>query len=275
MLPSLRDRYTAGFCPDRVVFARRRRGLGRVVDLKHIEPCPPEEPGAPSWLEPLNALERVVKRADVHSGGLTVVLSNHFVRYLLIPWNDEIASREEFDNYARACFENVFGQGAQSWDVRVAPGKAGAPRLGCAIDRELLGALRHTVGASALRLNSIQPYLMAAYNRLSWHFARRDFVFLLVEQGRACVLAAMAERWLSVRSAAVADAEGVTALLEREMQLLDVATGQPPQVFVHAPDVGKLKLPRFNEAKPQFLVFAPLEGFVPEQEGAFSMALAA
>jgi len=274
VLPSLRDRYTAGFCPDRVVFARRKRGLGRVVDLKHIEPCPPEEPGAPAWLEPLNALERVLKRADVRSGTLTVVLSNHFVRYLLIPWNDEIASREEFDNYARACFENVFGPGAQSWEVRVAPGKAGTPRLGCAIDRELLGALRHTAGTSALKLISIQPYLMAAYNRLSWHFARGDFVFLLVEQGRACLLSALGERWQSVRSAAVADAESAVALLEREMQLLDAGTA-PPQVFVHAPDAGKLKLPRFNNEKPQFLVFAPLEGFVPDQEGAYSMALAA
>lgn len=258
------------------MLARRKRGLGRVIDLKHVEPCAiDEDEGAPAWLAPVRALERMLKRQDLAGGDLTVVLSNHFVRYLLLPWNDGIGSREELDNYALASFENVFGEIARAWDVRVAPGPLGAPRVASAIDRELLSIVRQTVAASKLRLESIQPYLMAAYNRLSWHFHRHDFVFLLVESGRACLLASTGKRLQAVRSAAVADADAVAALLEREMRLLEAGASPAPPVFVHAPDFGKLKLPRFNNVKPQFLVFAPLQGFIPEQEGSYSMAIAA
>lgn len=256
--------------------ARRRRGWSKVVDFKRIEACPEQSTAGRAWIEPLQALERLLQGPETTPGDATVVLSNHFVRYLLLPWNDQIGSREELGNYARACFESVFGAAAQAWDIRVAPDRLGAPRLACAVDRDLLAAVRESIGRSRLRLVSIQPYLMAAYNRLGRHFGRGDFLFALIEPGRACLLAATGRQWQAVRSVAANGGESVAAILERELRLLEANSAGLPQLFIHAPDCAALPLANAaHSPQPRFLVLAPLNGFEPERDSAFSMAMAA
>ena len=39
----------------------------------------------------------------------TVILSNHFMRYTLVPWRDELSDAEEELAYARHCFTKVYG----------------------------------------------------------------------------------------------------------------------------------------------------------------------
>lgn len=274
---SLRSHYSIGIAPERAIAVRRKRGLGRVIDFKRIEECAAD---AVPWSAALSALERVLQRPEVTPGDLSLVLSNHFVRYLLLPWNDQITTREEFDNYARACFDNVFGAAAQAWEIRVSPGRPGAPRLASAVDRELLAALRLSAAQSRLRLVSIQPYLMAAYNRLGRHFRGGDFVFALIERGRTCLLTTAGRRWHSVRAAAATDGEKMESILERELRLLEANSSGVSQLFIHAPDCGPLALPRPGNAeqplmRPEFLLLAPLSGFEPHADAAFSMALAA
>ena len=46
---------------------------------------------------------------EIGSGDLTILLSNHFVRYWLVPWRDEISSPQEFEAYARICCDEVYG----------------------------------------------------------------------------------------------------------------------------------------------------------------------
>lgn len=270
----LRDHYSAVLRPDRVDFVRRRRGYKSPIDLKQSVPVAAAADDAPLWLAPVSALQAALAGTAVASGDLTVVLSNHYVRYLIVPWDDNVGSKAEYQRYARIAFENVFGEAARNWMIRVSPERMGAPRLASAIDAELDSALQQ-VGGSKLKLVSIQPYLMAAFNRLGESFRKRNFFFLLAEPGRACVLAAVAGAWRMVRNHAAADDAAISQLVERELRLLETGAGPVPQLYVHAPGFRQLKLPIVNGVAPRVLALPAMPGFVPDTDGALSMVLAA
>jgi hypothetical protein len=270
---SLRDRYCAVLRPDRVDLVRRLRGYKSPIDLKQSVPVEPAAEDAP-WAAPVSTLQGVIAGTATASGDLTVVLSNHFVRYVIVPWDDKVGSAEEYQRYARIAFENVFGEAARSWMIRVSAERIGAPRLASAIDAELDAALQQ-VGGSKLKLVSIQPYLMAAFNRLGESFRKSNFFFLLAEPGRACVLAAVGGAWRLVRNHAAADDASISQLVERELRLLETSAGPVPRLYVHAPGFRQLRLPIVNGVAPRVLALPAMPGVVPDADGGLSMALAA
>jgi hypothetical protein len=169
-----------------------------------LEPLPPEEPQL--WhgaLEDLrNKVQAVRGRVDV-----TVVLSNHFVRYAVLPGEDSAATAEEALALARFHFTKIHGDRAKSWDVRV------SENLACAIDAALLEGLKSCFAKTKARLVSVQPSLMAAYNRARSRVPREGAWLLLAERGRTCLARLAARGWASVYNGGETDAE---ALIERE-----------------------------------------------------------
>ena len=75
-------------------------------------------------------------------GTLDIVLSNHFVRYCLVPWDAKIANAAELRSYALACFENVFGDVSAAWEVCISPEKSNAPHITNNIDNKIKRFLR-------------------------------------------------------------------------------------------------------------------------------------
>ena len=272
MSPSWRDRYAAVLRPDRVDLVRQRRGWKPALDLKQSRPVPAEDEG-PAWLGAVSALRDLLTAEAAAGGELTVVLSNHFVRYQLIPWDENVASIAEFDSYARIAFEGVFGDTARSWAIRISRERPGAARLASGIDTDLQDALsQFSIGG--LKLVSVQPYLMAAFNRLSKPFRRRDFCFVLAEPGRVCILAAVGGQWRTVRSHAINDEAEISPLVERELRLLETGEGPLPPLYFHAPGFGHLRLPLVNGMAPHALDLPAAIGFSPLADQAYAMALA-
>ena len=100
------------------------------------------------------------------------------------------------------------------------------------------------MGASRLKLVSVQPYLVSLFNRLRPSLARRDFVFLVAEPTRSCLLVATGGCWRSLRNTgAAATPQELAYLVEREAQLAGLGDLDMPPVFVHAPGQDDLQLP--------------------------------
>ena len=272
MLPLWRDKYCVALCPDQLVAIRCARGLRGSVDFKISETLAPL-PGEPAWAAAAEALGRFLAAPEAGAGNLSIVLSNHFVRYMLVPWSAQIASVEEFRNYAAAAFEEVYGEAAAEWEVCFSPERAGLPRLAAAVDRALLESVRAAAGRSRLRLQSVQPYLMAAYNRVGQLRPERDFVFMLVEADRVCILIAEGRTWRQVSAVtAPADPAALVALLEREIRLAGLQGEAAPPVFVHASQRPGLTLPPFQGKAPQVLELKALAGLSPITGAAYAMA---
>jgi hypothetical protein len=187
-------------------------------------PCDPAA-GAEPWQGAVHAL----KDLDLPPGKATVILSNHFVRYALVPWSEALAGEAEEAGYVRHHFVRIHGERAKSWTFRATPAPSGAPRLCSAIDTNLLSALKESLSKKT-KLVSVQPYLMAAFNRWRGAIPAAGAWLALVEPERACIGLHAKGRWQSVHNAR---GEWLT-LLERERHR--IAGEVPSLVLLHSED---------------------------------------
>lgn len=243
-----RDSFVAVLAPARVTLLRAGRGAPA--------PCGAIDCDG-GWSGAAEALPGLLREAGARRGELTVVLSSHFAHFRLVPWSDVIGSPAELESFARIGFEDIYGPVAAGWVLRVSREAAGRPRVAAAIEQALLDRLQGIAGGAGLRLASVQPHLIAAFNRLQPRLARDGFVFAVAEPGRCSMLLARAGHWISVRSSATADNEHAVAdLLERECELNGIGdpdAGPVPPVFVHAPGRALREWPAVEGVAPQTL----------------------
>lgn len=175
---------------------------------------------------------------------LWVVLSGQYCRFCRVPWCDAISTPEEMLEYAGACLENIYGSGELAWQVSVSAEGEGSPRLVAAIPVELLQRLRELAGEHSLRLVSVQPYLMAAYNHFRADLPGDDFIFLVAEPERSIGLVALAGQWQRIFSQGCSDSdEELGALLQRQLCLMGRDAQHLP-LYLNAP--GRRQAPRLN-----------------------------
>jgi hypothetical protein len=217
----LRESIRIGISPDRVVLARYSRGLRPKLLEKgtlSLEAVTAAEP----WQAALAALPKLLQTHAQRSADAIVVLSNHFVRYVLLDANDRISTREEGLEYASHRFEKTYGERARDWNIQVAEAGPAHPRLASAIDRALLEAIAAAFRNRRVRLRSIQPHLMAAFNQALPAMRESSFWFVLQEPGRLLLGLIRDGAWRSVRGR---QANGLwcgelAQIVERESALL-------------------------------------------------------
>lgn len=226
--PSLNESLRIGLCPDRVSFARYGRGLRpRLLErgTLPLEPGTAQEP----WRAPVLALPKLLEKRLQRPADASAVLSNHFVRYLLLNADARVSSRDEWHEYACHRFEKTYGVRARDWDIRVSECGASHARLASAIDKTLLGALAAAFEGRRARLRSVQPYLMVAFNRALPAADRPAFWFVVHEPGRLLLGLIRDGAWRSVRSrqSDASWSEALPQALEREGAL--IAPEEPPR----------------------------------------------
>lgn len=209
------DRLLVSLAPCRVTTARVR-GLLRVkLAERKIIDCDPAF-GAEPWQGAVGAL------AGLDPGlRTTAIVSNHFVRYAVVPWSEDLDTAAEEEAYVRHHFAKVHGERAQGWALRWTD--RGQTRLASAIDKALLEALK----AALPRLTSVQPLLMAAINQCRSAIPRSGAWLALVEDERTCVALHQAGAWRSVQNARGAWLD----VLERERHR---AAGEVPDLALLA-----------------------------------------
>ena len=245
MSPSWREQVTITLSPQQVTLERFARGLRpRRKDHKQLA-CAAGN-ASRAWQPALDALREALTHPNMAPADATVVLSNAFVRYLLLPWNPAIVTAQEEAAFAQARFLQVFGEAAHGWVVKLSPAGTGAPVVACALERALLDALTALIDGSALRLRSLQPSLMALCNARA-RMPTGDAWIAVAEAGRLLIAAVRAGEWASLRSRAL---NGHTArlgeIIEQEALLLGIAPGSE-KIYLHADadaglDLGGLKV---------------------------------
>lgn len=217
---SWRDELRLALCPDRIIAVRRTQGLrSRVVDSRNV---PARPSSAPNWRGAIAALQAYLCEAGRNRTSATVVLSNHFVRYTLLPWSENLASESEWDGFAAHRFASIYGAAASDSSIRISPAPSGAPRLASAIDPDLVQGVIESFRQSKITLQSIQPYLMAAFNRLC-RLLPKEQVWLMLQEPGLVTLGFTENRKLRhvrLRRFDPAGGDSLATLLEREIRLL-------------------------------------------------------
>ncbi len=226
MSPSWNESLRVGLCPDRVILARYGRGLRpRLIEKGALsfDAGTAEEP----WRAAVATLPKSLEPHAQRAADATVVLSNHFVRYALLGANDRLSGREEWLEYASHHFEKTYGARARDWDIQVSESGAAHPRLASAIDKALLAATAAAFENGRVRLRSIQPYLMIAFNRALPSVGQASFWFVTQEPGRLLLGLVRDGLWRSVRARQTSArwCEELPRMMERECALL--ASAEP------------------------------------------------
>ena len=204
--------------PDRLVFSlspaeiRGARYSG-VLKEKLLEesrlPCDPAF-GAEPWQGAVAALKSV--KIDFPAK-VTVILSNRFVRYAVVPWSGALGGAAEEEAWLRHHFAKIHGERARGWALRASEAAAGAPRLASAMDGALVDSIKECFkGNRKAKLVSVQPQLMTRFNEWRGGVPAAGAWLVLAEADRACVALHSGGRWRSVLSAG----GPWLALLERE-----------------------------------------------------------
>jgi hypothetical protein len=203
----------------------RLRGLLRKVAVEDSRvPCDPAF-GSERWQGAVEALKTLTLEGNCR---VTVVLSNDFVRYALVPWSNALATPAEEEAYVRHHFAKVHGERAKEWLLRSSQSAAGAPRLASAIDRKLLEEIQASFprGGKA-RLVSVQPQLMNTFNQHRASIPASGAWLVIAEAERACVALHAGGRWRTVQNAKGA----WHALLDRERHRVE---GELPDLVLLA-----------------------------------------
>jgi hypothetical protein len=185
------------------------------------------EPSALPWSASVDALAGLLRAARSPGAGVDVVVSNHFTRYVLVPWNENLVRDGERLAFARLAFREVYGALVDGWEVCLDDQPAGQSMFGSAIDRELLGALQAAVASAGLRLDSVVPALADCINRHRRVLKNQGFCLASAEAGRVTFAFHGAAGWSAVRSRRIEGtlSEVLPTLLKQEASAAGVEEG--------------------------------------------------
>jgi hypothetical protein len=154
-------------------------------------------PGSGGWDAAVKSLDEAL--ASARGGEASVVVADQFARYVLLPWNETLKTEEQWLALARHRFSGLHGARAAEWDVRVTATGPKGPRLACAVDLALIAALKGAFLARQIALISVQPFLVAAYNRIRRMVGNGSCWVVVEEQGRITLVLIRNGAWLAIR----------------------------------------------------------------------------
>ncbi|PKO41734.1 MAG: hypothetical protein CVU33_00080 [Betaproteobacteria bacterium HGW-Betaproteobacteria-6] len=151
------DRLTLFIHPQRVVLERQPWRGARSRQLSEVAP---PAAGEADW-QPVLAVAETLLRSTGKGASLHIVVADHLVRYALLPWSEMLTGQSARLDMARALFRNALGERAATLDIALDRPVFGKSGVAAGIDRQLLDGLRAAAKARRLRLNSVQPRLVA------------------------------------------------------------------------------------------------------------------
>lgn len=252
-----------------------RRGIAHEVRRREIvtgDGGDPKGAAKRRYDRVLMALEAALPAYAQHKAAATLILSNHFSRYMLVPWSEELAGDAERQAFARLRFRELYGDIANQWELRLSPDRDGVAQLSSAVDRRLLAAARDIFARKGMRIASIQPHLMAAYNRAYPLLQRRTAWLGLVEPGLLFLALLQQGRWSRLRTLRIGAGwqDELPQLLDREACLAGVGDAAN-EVLLAAPDAATLTFPRGG--RWQFRRLDEADGLGGELDGEWGFAM--
>jgi hypothetical protein len=220
--------------PNKVLLVRARRGwrpktlAERAITVDATE--------SSDWSLALDALRRELEQPTWRDARARVVVSNHWAHYDVLPWSVELAKESERREHARYLLAATYGDVVDDWTVALSRAAPGAARLVCGLPRNLLDDLDDAITAHGLKLVSVQPHLVAAYNLSRHRMPRSSAWWFTTIDERSLVAMHLSEGHCDrVRAVRISDDWGLE--LQRIQTLGRLAQDRPAEgpIFVDAP----------------------------------------
>jgi len=178
---------------DSVAAVRRSRGLRRrIIDQKHVmfsQPIEALKSELPNWLQATKQLGSLLAAMQIQpKTELKITLASDFVRYMALPSQPIHMSTVEKLAYAAAAYREIYGEVVEGWDIKLNDSPDHQTTIAAAIDKKLLDVFTQVSLKYQLKLSSVQPYLMSAYNCLSSQISKTSDYLAIVEFKRLLLI---------------------------------------------------------------------------------------
>ena len=255
---------------------------------------------AQPWASAIIGLENLLSNVNAHTESkpsanglpLTLVLSNQFVRYQIIPAMPAFSPADKVMAVATHCFRESYGDSVDNWTIRVSPIPHGDSLLISAIDTELVTAIEALCQKYQCKLSSLQPYLMSGFNSMHRQIGAGVSALVQVEAGRLTIALMRDGHWQNITAIkTLKDWSGdLAALISREILLSGLQTAglkttglehaQASIYFSALPSLQDEKIKQvFKQNNPAWQVLPAnhkaIVGYVPSQDQPYAMALSA
>jgi len=224
---------------DSVAIVSRTRGLRtRIVDQKQVHfPQQVDEITAETvvWQRAITQLDALISAMKVKSKSqLNITLASDFVRYLSLPPQQVYMNLSEKLAYATAAYKEIYGSVVDSWEIRLQDTPAQDTTIVAAIDKKLLEALNQIALKHQLKLITVKPYLMSAYNGLSKQIVDSSGYLVIVEFKRLLLINLQHGQCVNVRVFHLGSdwQSELKSLMLRESVLID---NKKQEILVYAP----------------------------------------
>lgn len=232
-----RDRLRIALAPNGLALVRHNGQPGKPLASKSVAS------DGRDWQSLMPLLERELADPAWRAPRVEVVLSNHYVRYVLTPPPGKALSQTEEAALVAASFREIYGNETADWRIRTHSQPPQFGLVGAAIDEALalqLGGMftRHQYANWAL-----QPLSTLAAQRNPQRLA--DW-WVLVEPGWACLFNAVGGYWRYLSSQPLDDEwrTQLPGMLQREARMAGAQpAGNPLTALIETVGVGNGILP--------------------------------
>lgn len=274
---SLRDELRVVMNRDQIQLVRIGRKLtlkGKAYQVIEKKSYPFVAAGKSGQDDALKALEAALSALTAKPAFAQLILSGHYVNYAMVELSQSLNNEAEELAYAKHCFSQLYGSTAEEWEFRLNHDHAGEQQIACAVNALFLQNIRALFARSKVKLASIQPSLMAAYNNCHSDLHDQDAWFVLYEDGRLCAGLVRQGHWFSVRTFNVADNwfENLNEILDREAFLseMDISSDK---IFLWAPEYVKNDFPKSARWNIQRLKPVIRASFAPDFDDQYAIAM--
>ena len=183
----------------------------------------------------------------------TVIISNQFARYAVIPWDVDVVIESEQKALMEHCFNLIYGEHAKAWDLRMNIPDYGKSSLASGIHKSLLTILHDEFSEAGMQISAVSPQLVLAINQtLSQLKAQRkkpNFWLVAIQGGHVCLTLLVDGHWRAVKNVAIeADVSAqIQALIQREIVNSNVNDELP--VMLYWTETHGSKLIKFGNQK--------------------------
>lgn len=221
------DVIAAGLSPAGLVMSRINRLTRREKQHQALQfPC------SLTLAEALEQLGQQLAQAEWQAAaGLRLVLSNHWLRFAVVPWSEQLASPAERQALAQGLIEELYAEKASRFVIRISECGYGRPGLAAALPQAELQQLQALAQQHGLALQSLRPLLMEAFAQQPHNLRGNDGALACLEPGKLTLLLQQNGCWQQVlsRSLALQQPGALAPLLTQMFAQLEQL---PPQVLL-------------------------------------------
>ena len=190
------------------------------------------------WQTLVQQLDAALSQLKLASNTVcTVVLSSDFVRYLVLPAQPFAMNEVEKTAYIQAAYHDIYGAVADGWHIKCGDAAPAQNMLAVAVDAQLMAALSQMAVQYSLKLKSVQPQLMAAFNGLMPQISRKSGYLVLLEQSKLLLMRLQNGHCQQLRTLAFSTdwQLDLQQSIQRESALNDDSITTDKPLFIYAP----------------------------------------